>query len=114
MRSKKEFHMVINLNVLTSIAGCLALLVVWLRNARSGWRGLGLVALGWLTIYTLYRSNGKLMSMIGSIVLITVAIGILVVICSLIRSRRRRYVEVYIPPEQRSAPGHVTRKVTKK
>lgn len=102
--------MIINLNLLATLAGCIALLAFWLKHWRSGLRGLMLALLGCLAIFTLYRSNGQFMSMLGSLILIVALAALLALLTALIHTRRRR-VHVYIPPEQRRSPGKVTRAV---
>lgn len=102
--------MTIDLNLIAAGAGCIALLVVWLKFWKSGPRGLFLALLGCLAIFTLYRSNGQFQSMLGSLLLIVALAALLALITALIHTRRKR-VHVYIPPEQRRSPGKVTRAV---
>lgn len=103
--------MIIDLNLLASLAGCIALLAVWLKFwKKSGLRGFLLALLGCLTIYAIYKSNGQFLGMLGNVLLIAALAALLALVTGLIHARRRR-VHVYIPPEQRRSPGKVTRAV---
>ena len=106
--------MVLNLNLLAAIVGCLVLVLFWLCHMRSGLRGLGLTLLGCVTIYAIYRSAGDMMSMIGSIVLVQLAACLLVVVCAVVRARRRNTIAIYVPLDQRTSPERATRKVAKR